>query len=77
MEPERGEVLLDEAELLADSIAEDEPGGWGKLICLSRVARLRAAAEPERAENIASTIDEPLWKAKALVGIAHAWLQLR
>ncbi len=47
----------------------------GKLICLSRVARLRAAAEPERAENIASTIDDPLWKARALVGIARVWLE--
>lgn len=75
-DPERGEVLTDEAELLADTIVDDDmQSRRGKLICLSRVARLRAAAEPERAENIASTIDDPLWKARALVGIARVWLE--
>ena len=68
-DPDRAARLLADAERAAQSITDDPE----KAIALVRMAGALAATDPDRAERIAQSIAEDLWKARALARVAGHW----
>ena len=67
-DPERADVVTGEAEQVARGVADHDSRDW----ILSLVAERMAEADPDRAERIAGTIDEPDARGSALSVVAGA-----